>query len=575
MGIALPEATARQRTDAKAVTHRLTLWGVVTVYLVIAVLLTWRLWAGLGRLTTANDPVPGDADLFAWDMWYAAHALSHGHLPALVTTALNAPRGINLMWNTSLLFPAIALTPLTSLAGPQVSLTVLLTLGYAGSATSMLWLLRSQRASLTAAAIGGAVYGFSPAMMGSGISHYNIEFAVLPPLIIDATLRIVTGRRRPLLTGIWLGALVSAQLFTEEELLADIAIAGLVLVVVLAVSRPKAILGKVRGAAIGLGAGVVTTLVIAGHALWIQFHGPLTEHGSPFPNAKFTNSFASFVTPGGNLLFHTASSAAYAASDPAGLWEYLSYLGVPLLALLVVAIVLYWRDPRVRAAGVTWAALEILSLGGNSAFLPFHWLQGLPLLTEMLPSRLSLLADGAAAAVLAFWFDAVRWRAAVRLAVTALALLPLVPLPLQTTAAATVPAGWNTVFASLRLSSHARVLVVPVPYSHKSQAMRWMADTGEPGELIAGWFLGPTPSGQAATEYWGPAPTHNAVMCLDALQAGASSDPRCSSVPAALKYWRPAAVVAETRPGSSLARFLTKLYGKPAAESGQTLAWKS
>lgn len=573
MGIALPEATAGERAGTRVSSGRLTAWAILAVYLIIAMALTSRLWAGLGRLTTPDDPVPGDADLFAWDMWYAAHALAHGHLPALVTTALNAPRGINLMWNTSLLFPSVALTPLTLLAGPQVSLTVLLTLGYAGSAASMFWLLRGQRASLTAAAIGGAVYGFSPAMMGSGISHYNIEFAVLPPLIIDATLRIVTGRGRPLLTGVWLGALVSAQLFTEEELLADIAIAGLTLIVVLAIGHLKA--DRVRGTVIGLGAGVITTLAISGHALWVQFHGPLTEHGSPFPSAKFTNSFASFVTPGGNLLFHTASSAAYAASNPAGLWEYLAYLGPPLLALVIIATILYWRDPRIRAAGVTWAVLEILSLGGNSALLPFHWLQGLPLLVEMLPSRLSLLADGAAAAVLAFWFDAVRWRAAARLAITVLAILPLIPLPLQTTAAATVPAGWNTVFAGLRLPAHARVLVVPVPYSHKSRAMRWMADTGEPGELIAGWFLGPTPSGQAATEYWGPPATHDAVMCLDALQAGARSDPRCSDVPAALTYWRPSAIVAETKPDSSLARYLTKLYGKPVAESGQILAWKS
>ena len=35
------------------------------------------------------------------------------------------------------------------------------------------------------AGLGGAVYGFSPALLQSAIGHYNLQFAVLPPLIID------------------------------------------------------------------------------------------------------------------------------------------------------------------------------------------------------------------------------------------------------------------------------------------------------------------------------------------------------------------------------------------------------
>ncbi len=65
-------------------------------------------------------------------MRYTAEAVAHGHLPALVTQALNAPRGINLMWNTSFLLPSLAMAPVTLLGGPQASLTLMLTLGYAG-----------------------------------------------------------------------------------------------------------------------------------------------------------------------------------------------------------------------------------------------------------------------------------------------------------------------------------------------------------------------------------------------------------------------------------------------------------
>ena len=84
----------------------------------------------------------GDVDLFAWFVQYAATAVSHGQLPALFTTAMNAPVGISLMWNTSFLLPGVLLSPVTLLWGPQVSLTVALTLGFAGSAAALFWVLR-------------------------------------------------------------------------------------------------------------------------------------------------------------------------------------------------------------------------------------------------------------------------------------------------------------------------------------------------------------------------------------------------------------------------------------------------
>jgi len=169
-------------------------WLVVACYLIGALVITGRLWIDPAGRMQAGDR--GDVDLFAWFVQYAATAVSHGQLPALFTTAMNAPVGVNLMWNTSFLLPGVLLSPLTLLWGPQVSLTVALTLGFAGSAAALFRVLRRWGASLGAAALGGAVYGFSPALVTSGLGHYHLQFAVLPPLIIDAVARLVTGRGR-------------------------------------------------------------------------------------------------------------------------------------------------------------------------------------------------------------------------------------------------------------------------------------------------------------------------------------------------------------------------------------------
>jgi hypothetical protein len=598
VGIALPEAEALPSAgwfhgSTRAVTRAGCL--VLCGYLAAAVLLNWRLWAGLKTMSPPGDPGPADNDQFAWFLRYTAEAVAHGHLPALVTQALNAPRGINLMWNTSFLLPSLVMAPITLLGGPQASLTLMLTLGYAGSAAAMYWLLRRHGVSVLAGALGGAVYGFSPALLDSGVSHYNLQFAVLPPLIVEAVLRLFGGKGRPVSVGAWLGALVAAQLFIEEEVLADVVVVCLLLLAVLVASRRRAVLPRLRAVTAGFGTAVVVVLAICGYGLWIQFHGPLAEHGSPFPNSKTVNSAGAFVNPQAGLLFHTASSAAYATSHGLIGSEYLAYLGWPMLVLLVLVIISYWRDLRVRAAGVVWAVLELLSLGGGSVLLPFHWLQGLPLLVELLPDRLSILADGAAAAVLAFGLDlaratatrsaaprttaprtTARWmRRVAPVTVAALAVLPLIPRPAAAVQAVAVPSGWYTVFTRLHLSANDSVLVVPAPYSQQAAAMRWQADTGKPGELVAGWFIGPGPNGHAVTGAYGPPYTSKAVRCLDGLWDGTIAASRCSMVQAALAYWHPAAVVAETSPGTPLAQFLTKLLGRPEIRDGQLLGWRT
>ena len=430
-------------------------WLIVGCYLLAAVAVTWRLWADPAARAQAGDTA--DVDLFAWFMRYDAVAIAHGHLPALFTTAVNAPRGINLMWNTSFLLPGVLLAPVTLLAGPQVSLTIMLTLGLAGSAASLFWVLRRWGASVTAAALGGAVYGFSPALVNSGIGHYHLVFAVLPPLIIDALLRILAGRGSAVRSGAWLGLLAAAQLFTGEELLTETALAALVLVVVLAASHPRAVRDRARDVGFGIGVSVAVVLLICGHALWVQFAGPLTQHNHLTGPDPFTNRLAFFVDPPGNLLLHTPATAAAAAAYSRGLPEYLGYLGWPLLVVLVAATIRYWRDPRVRTVAVLWLALELLSLGGGTLshggfqfpgyLLPFHWLQGSPVLSQALPDRLSILADGAAGAVLAFSLDLARrtalaapaWRRAIPAAVAVLAVLPLVPLPYPAAPAAATP----------------------------------------------------------------------------------------------------------------------------------------
>jgi len=596
-------------------------------YLLAALAVTLWLWRDPATRTVSGNP--NDADQLAWFFRYDAVAIAHGHLPALITTAMNAPQGVSVMWNTFMLLPGALLTPVTLLLGPQTALTALMTAGFAGSALAMFFVLRRWDVSGPAAVLGGAVYGLSPAVLHSAVGHYDLQFAVLPPLIIHVGLRLATGRTTAVRGGLGLGLLVTAQLFITEEILAVTAIAGAVLLAVLAASRPRAVPGAVRRVAAGLAVAAAVTAVIAGYPLWVQFFGPLRQHGSPFMLDYFKSDLSSFVVPSSYQLFHTAGSAAAAARYQGQLPEYLGYLGWPLLVVLALAAIACWRRLPARAVAVACLVLGVFSLGGTLLFgarhhpaikLPWYWLQGLPLLESALPDRFSLVADGAAAALLAFAVDAAvpvfaafaarcpprlglprlagGWRpVAVVMAAAVLAVLPIVPKPLPVAAATPVPAGWSAAFAALRLPPSASVLVVPVPMSAFTEPLRWQADTGEPRSLVGGYFMGPGPHGRGYIDGTGTPPAGlylNALWLLSqeglppALAAGAPPNARPGAAGylpvksvtdtrmlAQIRAWQVSAVVAVAKPGSRLARCLTVLLGTPAVVTGDVIAWRT
>jgi hypothetical protein len=622
---------------------------VPACYLVGAVILTWRLWADPATRTVAGNNT--DADLFAWYLRYAADAVGHLHLPALVSTTMNAPIGVSMMWNTSVLLFGVLLSPVTLLFGPQASLTVLTALGFAGSACALFYVLRRWQVSTAASALAGAVYGFSPAMVASSLGHYNLQFAVLPPLIIDAGLALAVGRppgaRSPrtvlarvppaVLDGVRLGLLLAAQLFISEEIALITAIAGLLLVIGLVVSRPAAALRRAWPAGGGALSAAIVVLCVAGHALWTQFAGPLVQHGALFPPDYYVNDPVSFVTPSSYLVLHTAGTAATAASYQGGATEYLAYLGWPLIIALVLATVIGWRRPAARAAAFALAVLLLFSLGGHplvggvsspAVTLPWHWLEDHQLVGSVLPDRFSIIADGVAAALLAFGVDAAAGMLARRrrigqpgllrtrlpgtnqaqvtgraastvLAVAALCCLPLLPAPLPAGTATPLPVGWTQAFATLNLRPGASVLVVPVPTNILTAAMRWQADTGQPDSVVGGYFIGPGAGGQAyiggtglspvgwyLNQLWASGLPGTSPFAAAALGAGlpvaipgggpapTAKPPPVAQVRAALAAWHPAAIVAVTAPSSPLAAYLVHLFGPPAVQSGTVLAWR-
>ncbi len=576
----------------------------LTIYLYVlgAFFVTSRLWINPSGRYQVGDPQ--DADQATWFVRYAATAVRHFRLPALETMAMNAPHGVNLMWNTSFLLPGVLISPVTLIFGPQVALTTLLVIGFAGSAAAMFYVLRHWNASVLAAALGGALYGFSPALINSGIGHYALVLAMLLPLILDRVLRIAIGQGSAVRNGIWLGLLVAAQFFISEESLVDAVIASVILLVVLALSRPRAVLGRIRPMLAGLATAAAVAFVLCARGLFVQFHGVSATGAAATVIINYQNVLTNlgtlpyaFVNPASTALLHTSATGTIANNYPQPMPEYLAYLGVPMIILLIVAIVYFWRHLPIRVAGITCILLEWLAMGSKQMrtgvvtlpgfLLPWRLLEHLPVIAGMVPDRLCILADAAAAVVLAFSLDLARrrqvapfsrWRhgAGIATALAVFALLPLIPAPYDIFPATPLPVGWRATFAALHVARAERVLLVPFPYSGTSPTMRWQADTGEPATMIGGDFIAPDQSGRNSRA--GRSAMTETAYYINYLWNEAQQPycppPSSAEIRADLANWRPAVVVAVATTTSPVGRYLIRIFGPPTTRNGQVLGWR-
>jgi hypothetical protein len=118
-----------------------------------------------------------------------------------------------------------------------------------------------------------------------------------------------------------------------------------------------------------------------------------------------------------------------------------------------------------------------------------------------------------------------------------------------------------------------------------TEALRWQADTGQPGSMVGGYYMGPTWSGQAATDGNGLSSEAMYLNQLWAESAGVSVAtvatlpvnqlyPDAAQMRAQFRGWGISAVVADTNLASPFGHYLTGLLGKPTVTAGQILGWR-
>ena len=544
---------------------------MLLLFLGLAVLLLGSTWTSPTNRTLGAGV--GDPGLFTWFLRWTPFALGRRISP-FVSDYLNHPDGINLMWNTWLPLPGLLLSPLTLFLGPVLTFNVLVTLAYGLSAWSAYLAIRRYVPSHGAAACGGLVYGFSPAMIGHSHHPNLILVFLLPWLFVLLDEILVHQRRSPVWLGVALGGVAAAQLLIGAELFAGMVMLGLVLLVVLVAVHRHSLRERGLYAATALAVSLVVFELLVALPLRAQIAGPARVHRDVTEEVRGAGDLLALVTP--SKVSAIAPELAIRLGDQfAGTKE--TYLGIPLL-ILVAVVFARRRSPVVRIGFAMLVVCMVLSLGSRLRVgglvtpvpLPWSAVESLPVLWHMVPARLALftaLFSGLllAVAVEDLWRGGGWRRRALAVAAPALVfafLAPSAPLP-SLPVVATPPFFTSSAVAALPRDGVA--LVVPFPQKGRAnQAMVWQAQAGMWFKMPGGYFLGPDPNGGTLRE----APPTTTSRILDRIQRGG---PPPDLTPALRRRiagdfarWEVGSVILGPMPHRQvMAGFLTGLLGRP------------
>ncbi|MGL4178512.1 MAG: hypothetical protein ACRCSN_20840, partial [Dermatophilaceae bacterium] len=522
-----------------------------------------------------------DHQAFEWYLGASAHNLATFSNP-LFSDLQNYPDGVNLMANAAVIGLGLPLGALTMVAGPGWTFVVVVVLGLALTASGWYWVFRRHLpVHPVAAFLGGLLAGFAPSMVSHANGHLNFVAQFLVPLIVDRVLRLARhGRTRR--DGVVLGLLAAAQVFIGEEVLlltaVGLAIGGLTLLAHRRVDLRRVLPG------LGVAAGV--TFAIVAVPLWWQFAGPQSYSGIYHP-------------PGGNDLAQLWSRATRSlGADP---WasaavsmnrtEENSFFGIPVWIAVAATAGALWRSVVVRTLVVVVLLTCWLSLGeeivvyGEATGVPGPWavVERLPVIQDVLPTRLTLVAVPALAALLALGVEVLRravhrrtGRRIVALAgggaVALVALAPMTPTPLIAEPRDPVPAFFTGGEWEQWVDDGGSVLAAPPPWVADTRALEWQAAARWGFPVVAGYFVGPGPEPDRLGQY-GATPTLLTQWISKAanedtpVQADAA---QVAQFEADLRAGRVDAIVLpEGRPAAESMRVsLTGVFGSPTRTGG-------
>jgi hypothetical protein len=488
--------------------------GVLVAFIVLGVVMYRQAW-----MTNPAEFMQAGGDQWrnVWFFEWAAQAIQHGHNP-FYSSAANYPYGVNVLINAGAPLLGLVLSPITWAFGPIAAYNLCCTLALSLSAFSAYWVIR-HIAPWWGARAGGRLERVSPEQVAH-VGQVNLSFSALVPLMLFSLYRILTARGRRLRWGVALGVISAGQFLISSEVLFETALVAAVGTGVAAVMWRRELSSTVRPVGEALLSAGAVALVLLAYPVWVMTKGPGHIVGRvQLVAAAYRADLLASVVPNSSQLLRFSAWTHAADVFNNGIGSNGSYLGIPLLVLLVCGLVWRRRHPLVVVAAATGSVAWVCSLGaaltvkGRPGLTPSGDARGVmplpmavfahaPLLDNTIPARFALLVFLMAAVVgavmLGDLFASRRSRRHGCVMCSAAAVVALVPLLPARTVPAIVRTSTPGCFA--RLPSGRAVVVFPFPSATFPQPMLWQAQShirfGIPG---GSYFVPQPPAGHVAS----------------------------------------------------------------------------
>jgi hypothetical protein len=424
-----------------------------------------------------------DTSLFMWLLVWWPYAITH-HINPFITRLIWFPGGYNLAWTHFMFAPAIVGWPLTQFLGPVFSWNILSLTAVTLDAWSAFLLCQYLCQSFWPAFVGGYLFGFSPYVLGHLLAHLPLITVFPLPLAVYLVLLRIDGRISSARFTLLLACDALFQFLCSPEIFATAVVLGSIVIILALWFTPAESrwnLLRVCGlASCAIGIAALLSAPFWYYALAIDYqHAPIN---SP---ELYSSDLLGFVIPN-PLLLAGRISLLSSISQRFGrnLLECNTYLGLPLIAVLLVFAVANYRHRSAMLVVLALVVAAILSLGSRlhidgteSIYLPWWFASRLPLINQAMPIRLSIYIFMAAAIIVSMWLAAPGWRIQRWLLVTlgVISLAPNLGFPIWATQVDT-PRFFTDGTYKRYIAKNQTVLIVP--YGSRGNSMLWQATTG-------------------------------------------------------------------------------------------------
>jgi hypothetical protein len=378
-----------------------------------------------------------DSNFYVWSLRWLPYAISHGLNP-LYSNQIMAPGGIDLAWSTPAPAVVVVMWPVTAAFGPVVSYNLTLLLVPPATGWAAFVAARRLTGRFWASLLGGAVYGFCPFMvMHNARGDLNLTVNMLFPLMVYLVLLWRDGTLGRTGFVIWMTAALALEFYTFTEFFADMTVllaAALVIGYAVAGHADRRTVARLAALIAMAYAGA---LVLASPYLVYALQRYPKELTRQQPD--YSLRVARLVVPTPDRLFGLRPLVAY--SNGLGPYSVDVYVGLPLLAVLLLLAVFTWKSRVTRLLVLMFVVVVALAAGPDLIItrrpvfaLPWGGLWSLPIARSAEPLRFIVFGFLILAVALALWLaapaasrlaQAARWIVGVLALTAILADLPL------------------------------------------------------------------------------------------------------------------------------------------------------